>query len=292
MFLSDEQMHIGSGINGWTDIEMPVGKQSLPRWVCGAHVDWMNGACNSPDVTLKIRGSACGWTDQRWHREGEMYIARHEDGRAEVHYHKGAVSIVELKDERLIGTMPHKDLPTIKVRATTQQDGYAGRHIWLTMDDGEPLVLRGPWHGGAPSGYVEVYTVDMDYSGNKNPDRWNRARRWFKRSKTYGLYITEDLFFRIVARYCPHVCIARVNHSYGSRVDVYRAEWGMPKEFIYHLELGRAQRNEPAGEFWRVYWDGHERYCGSMRIPKFGFQTGIYDLPTAADHAMAARKPW
>ena len=293
--LSDQQMAIveGHGIDGWIEVELPTGRQPLPDWVQGAHVDWHNGYCNSPDFRLKTRGQVYGWEGQRWSKEGQKtYITRHPDGRCQVHYHGGSISMVELHDQRLADeSVKLKDLPKINVRATEQQQGYAGAHIWITMTDGETLVLRGPWHGGAPAGYVEVYTVDMDSKYNAN-DRWNLARPWHKRSSTYGLYITEDLFLRIIARFCPHIRVARVNHSYGNRLNAYRAEWGMPKEFIYEIERGRATRHEPAGEFWRVYWDAHEGYCGSMRIPKYGFQAAVMDLPTEADYALAARKPW
>jgi len=294
MLLSDEQMAVvnGTHIKGWDEIERPIGKQPIPAWVCGAHVDWNNGRCNSPDVRLKVHSKAFGWADKRWAKEGaDMYIARHADGRAEVLYHNGAVSMLAMRDERLMGKMKACDLPEVTVRATTKQDGFGGRSYWLTMEDGEPLVLRGPWHSGAPSGYVEVYTVDMDYAWNAE-SQWNRGKPWFKRGATYGLYITEDLFLRILARYCPHVPVARVQHSYGTRIDPYRAEWGVPKEFVYEFERSRAQNKLPAGEFWRVYWDNHEGYCGSMRIPTHGFMDGVTDLPTESDHQLAARRPW
>ncbi len=295
MYLSDDQMAVVSGtsIQNWEEVELPVGRQPLPAWVAGAHVDWKNGRVNSPDVLLKLRGKNFDWPDKRWAKEADgIYIARHADGRAEVMYHRGAISMVELKDERQLsaGVKP-SDLATVKVRATTQQDGFAGRHYWLMMEDGEPLVLRGPWHGGAPAGYVEVLTVDMDTSWNRDY-RWYQGRPWFKRGACFGLYITEDLFLRIVAHYAAHARVARVVHSYGPRLDLYRAEWGMPKEFIYELERGRAVRKEPAGEFWRVYWDNHEGYCGSLRIPTYGFRHEVTDLPTAADHELANRRPW
>jgi hypothetical protein len=178
--------------------------------------------------------------------------------------------MMRLKDSRQRGKAPVDEWPEIEVRATTQQSGFGGDHYWLTMDDGEPLVLRGPWHGGAPAGYVEVSFVDMDYRGNQE-NRWNRKRPWFRRSATAGLYLTEDLFFRIIARFCAHASLARVQHSYGSRIEPYRSEWFMPKAAIYELERSRAQRNEPAGKHWRVYWDGRGRYCGQLRIPSHGY---------------------
>lgn len=162
------------------------------------------------------------------------------------------------------------------MRITEEQGGYGGRGYLLQMADGSETLLRGPWHGGAPAGYVETHT----YQPSEKIARWERNRPWFKRGGNYGLYITEELFLAAIATYAPHVRIARVQHSYGWRLEPYRQEWGMPKAMVYDLEHGRAIRNEPAGEFWRVYWDGSERYCGSLRIPTYGYQPGV-DGPTS-----------
>ncbi len=294
MFLSDEQMNVvsGPGVSTWEPVDLPTGRHPLPAWVCGAHVDWMNGACNAPDVRLKVRGQVYRWPDQRWEKHGSMYISRHEDGRADVLYHNGPISMQKIWDERLrpqVLAGELERLPEVEVMATTKQDGFGGSSYWLKMTDGSDLVLRGPWHGSTPEGYVEVGAVD---GADQHFSRWWGSRPWHKRGGGPGIYLTEDLFLRIIARYCPHVGMARARHSYGVRLEPYRLEWGALKSDVYMLELERARRNEPAGEFWRVYWDAHERYCGSMRIPTHGFRPGVMDMPTEHDHKLAARRPW
>ncbi|WP_431276218.1 hypothetical protein ACQ858_08185 [Variovorax ureilyticus] len=185
---------------------------------------------------------------------------------------------------------PHSGKPLdrascrVVVRAfnvTTQQSGFGGDGYALDMADGSRMLLRGPWHGGAPAGYVEVGLLDVT-SPYYRPYPGQKPRPWYRRGGTVG-YITEDLFLRIVSTYCAHVPVARVQHRYGTRIEPYRAEWEMPKAQIYDIEWKRAQQKEPAGEFWRVYWDGRERYCGSLRIPTHGFQDAVTDLPTALE---------
>ncbi len=336
--LSDEQMSVltGTGISAWTTVDRPVGPQQLPEWVKGAHVDWMNGAGNSPTVQLKVLGDVYKWDEQRWAKEGsKTYITRHADGRARVYYHDGGVSLCaayRYVDDGAMPKQPANDtakygwnvtpeegwadhvrsirgiwtqwrfaatleaaqaegekhlewlrgrgiystearVETQPAKATTEQGGFGGVNIWLTMLDGSSLVLRGPWHGGAPAGYVEVSTFDA----TEKAHGWQKTRQWHKRGGMGGLYITEDLFLRVMARHCAHVPLARVQYSYGARLEPYRAEWEMPKSPIYHMEMGRAQRKEPAGPFWRVYWDGTERYCGSLRVPTHGYQDGVLD---------------
>ncbi|CAJ0698658.1 hypothetical protein [Ralstonia holmesii] len=296
MYLSDEQMNIvtGPGVSNWEPIDLPTGKQDIPAWVRGAHVDWMNGASNAPDVTLKVHGKVYTWPDQRWEKHGSMYIARHDDGRACVLYHDGPISKQTLPDERVRAKVLSGEierLPDVEVMATTKQSGFGGSSYWLQMIDGSDLVLRGPWHGGAPAGYVEVGAIDMadDYYRKSS---WHRGRPWHKLGGGPGVYLTEETFLRIIARFCPHVGMARTKHCYGVRLEPYRHEWGGPKSAVYMAELERARLKQPAGEHWRVYWDGHERYCGQMRIPTYGFEPGVMDLPTERDHKLAARKPW
>lgn len=335
MCLSDEQMSAVSGarVSQWEPISLPTGKQSLPDWVKGAHVDWMNGAMNAPTVKLKVTGNVLNWDDKRWAKEGtKAYIARSGDGRAAVLYHDGVItrmaawrvfsgdkpityqwSVPEQRErgesweqaaqrageahlekswhfhELYPSDKPVPDRVVVKsVDVTTKQSGFGGDGYFLTMTDGSERIVRGPWHGGAPVGYVEVTAWDMTEGAEKR----NRDRPWHRRGGYAGLYITEDLFLRIIARFCPHAGMARVQHSYGPRIETYRAEWGMAKSEIYEMERAKAERKEPAGEFWRVYWDGHTQYCGQLRIPTHGFESGVTDMPTKADYELAKRRAW
>lgn len=272
-YLSDEQMNaVHGGVRGhaWELLDLPVGKQPLPDWVTGAHVYWANGVGNAPSVKLKVRGDVFTWDNLRYTKNDDAYMACNSDGRARVYYHTGAVSVIKLKDSRLRGKIPYNDWPEVDVRATTQQDGFGGDNLWLTMDDGEPLVLRGPWHGGAPDGYVEVSCVDIDSSAN-HQGRWFRNRPWHQRGGVAGLYLTEELFLRIFAKFIPHARLIRINKSYGTRIEPMLAEWEMPKSYIYEIERMRAQQKQPAGRFWRVYWDARGSYCGTLRIPQYGY---------------------
>ncbi|KVL59297.1 hypothetical protein WT01_15830 [Burkholderia cepacia] len=304
----------------------------------GAHVRWWNGASNAPDVKLKVSGNVLDWAGKTWAKEGNaMHIARSDDGRAAVLYHRGAITRMAawrvfangspftiewtVPQSRLGGESwedaarregeKHlayiqsfdSDMPAaygkvirradchliVKVLDVTErQEGFGGSGYLLSMTDGSERLLRGPWHGGAPAGYVEVTAVDT----SKSPDKWEARRAWHRRGGYAGLYITEDLFLRIMARHCAHVPIARVQRTYGTRLEPFRVEWGVPKSEIIELERGRAERKEPAGEFWRVHWDARECYCGTLRIPTFGFRPEVVDLPTAADYELAKRRPW
>lgn len=331
--LSDEQMACvtGAGVADWEVVERPTGRMPLPEWVRGAHVEWMNGAANAPTVKLKVAGDVYAWSDQRWTREGKKcYIARHDDGRARVLYHDGAVTpaaawrvfagdepftyrwivpgrcqageswedaarregqkhldemrAATFQIETFGGKRVTHEICRLVVKTmnvTTEQGGSGGDGYLLPMVDGGETMLRGPWHGGAPAGYVEVSTWDS----GKPPSAWERRRErcrpWYLRGGQAGLYITEDLYLRIMATHCAHASIARVEHSYGWRLEPFRAEWGTPKSMVYDLELDRARRKEPAGEFWRVYWDGTGRHCGRLRVPTYGYRDEVTDRVAA-----------
>lgn len=295
MDLSPEQMNIvtGSEISGWNPVELPTGRQEVPAWCLGAHVNWRNGYGNAPDVTLKVRGRVAQWTGQRWVKEGKkLYIARHDDGRALAYYHGGAVALAKLLDRRKPGGgYEHlvANCPTIEVMATEKQDGFGGSEYWLTMEDGSDLVLRGPWHGCPPDGYIEVHMTDVEYQGYQNPSRYDRNKPWHQRSGGGGfLYISNALFLRIVAHYLPHVRLAMVTHSYGTYLEPYRAEWAAPKEAVYALERLRAYAKEPAGPNWRMYWDQTGGYCGTFRAPEHGYRAEVHPGDMHKQHEVDA----
>lgn len=302
MTLSDEQMACvtGAGVDNWHPIDLPAGRQQLPAWVRGAHVDWHHGYASAPSVRLKTNSEVRHWADKRFALEGsKLFIARHDDGRAECYYQGGGLHKDTVKRFRTLDGNLHAYRPSTGERITEQRDGYTinhvppdpgewvdvermctrqengfgGSHIDITLVDGTPATLRGPWHGGAPAGHVEVSYVDMTCSYSQG--KFARSRPWHQIGGRGGLYITESLFLSIVATHAPHVRAARVTHSYGPRTELYRQEWGASKNAIYELERGRAGRMEPAGEFWPVYWDSTGGYCGGLRIPTYGYQPGV-----------------
>lgn len=175
--------------------------------------------------------------------------------------------------------------------ATEESSGYGGSHFEITLTTGQQLVLRGPWPGGPPPGYAEVTTVDERQ--HRRRDRHTRGLRWHQMGGSFGLYVSDDLLVRALAHYQPHVRLAYLPDNYGNRVQPYLPQWQGLKADVYEAERQRAIRREPAGEFWRAYWDARGSYCGQLRLPAYGIQDGVYDQPTAAERELVAvTKAW
>lgn len=275
MILSDEQTAAamaGSLRNAWSWVPafLPEGRQTLPAWLKGLHINWCEDCANAPHASIKVDGDVFEWADQRWAAKPKgLHITEHPDGRARAYYHNGAISKKAIwrvcnrgqfftfqwqvantaeaaraaADEsiaRIIGIgCPNRNGSRVEsadtltawlkpsVDVTEQQGGFGGSRMLLTMLDGSERLLCGPWHGPTPRGYVEVGVF------NRN-DPYSKARHyankpWYHRSGTAGLLISEDLFLRAVAHFAPHVRCAYVNHSYGVRLEAYKAEWEAPK---------------------------------------------------------------
>lgn len=257
MFLSTEQtraaMHGIDNKLSWRPVERPVGPQPLPAWVKGAKVNWHEGYTNSPSVRLTVDGDVREWPEKRFRKEGKYYRAYHEDGRLEQYAHDGAISMVELgRFQSADGTLRQcrrsgpewaetgqkgigqlwsdgsfvdygyepGEWVKVMLRATTAQGGFGGAEIPLLMEDGSDLVLRGPWHVGAPAGYAEV-SYQM------------RCERWGGRA---GLYISLDLFTRIMARFQAHLELVEVTYGGCTTVEPMKPEWDAPKRIIYERE--------------------------------------------------------
>lgn len=240
----------------WEDIERPAGPQALPSWIRDAHVNWMEGYGNPPDVLFKTVGEV--WDDPIYTKVGDAFIAKHPDGRLKIHWHGGAIRNVSIRvfkgEDGVVRQHPRfgpqwGDQPTfrtilegvasgyepgewtdVEMRATTQQEGYAGRHFWIKMDDGETLVLRGPWRSGVPAGYTAITTVDCD-----KPDAWaqRRGRPWWTRTGCFGLELRDDVYIAALCTFLPHLPLARVTYSWGGTgIEPYAPDWGEPKHFF------------------------------------------------------------
>lgn len=248
----------------WEEIDRPVGPQPIPTWCKGAQVDWHEGDSNPPTIMVKTVGEK--WDDKVFRKEGKYFVAEHPDGRGELHAHDGAISIAEIQVFRSLdgalrqhrrcgpewggepgfgfiqGGVRHGHEPgqfvKAPMRCTSQQDGYAGRHIWIMLDDGSPLILRGPWHLGAPAGYRSITTVDMDYARLRSIG--GRRSPWWKNLGCFGLALREDVYIAVISRFLPHLPLARVSYSYGTTIEPFRPEWGEPKHFW--MERQRAAR--------------------------------------------------
>ena len=281
MILSDEQMRAVNHGYGpeptyeWVDL--PVGPQPLSFWAKGLHINFMVGYCNTPHYTIKATAELRSWPNKRFHKDGSRYMAVSDDGRAEVYYHDGPISMTPIRRFRAadgtIRKFPKRfgshwddlepgewvDVPML---ATTQQQGFGGSHYDLQMDDGTVVVLRGPWHGGAPSGFVEcayVFTDRTFYKRRKK--RWARdiARRpWWKETATGGVFVTEDLFMRILARFAPECRCARVTESgtsllvkgvsktpASSHLEAVHGMWSAPKQWVGADRWSYAERHDP-----------------------------------------------
>lgn len=277
--LSDEQRHaiMGSaGVHEWEEIILPEGQQPLPAWIRGLHVNWMDGCRNSPHILILTKGNAHRWRDQRWRRESkDVWVTRHCDGRAKVHYHGGAVSLtpfIERRgwinrkyDQALQSTLdgePYFDrtgcwpdqagrpvmgggiYETIRKLATIQQQGYAGRGFSIIMSAaekdralrGKEVVLRGPWHGGPLPGYVEVSTVETEDVAKSRSAPRRFWRHWTRLTACFGLILRDDTFIRIFAHYQPHLRLARVRYSHGWRIEPMKPDWFAPKTVMQETE--------------------------------------------------------
>ncbi len=245
-------------------VEMAAGPRALPGWVRGAHINWMDAYANSPHLHIRCSRDPLEfqWAGNPvWEKRANgMWIAE-QDGVAAVHYHKGAVSLTSFQervgwingkfDAQLQDTLDGEprvdrtgcwpDQPgrpcmgggiyeTREILATTQQEGYAGRHIDITLKTGELVRLRGPWHGGAPEGYSEVYYY-IDRPEDQRRGRWWRP--WYNRGGFFGLYVRTELLLDIFATFTPHVpwCIHTTVNRHGEthRLEPIRPEIGLPK---------------------------------------------------------------
>lgn len=273
LLLSDEQA--AAALAGsqhawsWVPAFLPEGRQQLPPWLKGLHINWMEDYGNAPYVSIKVEGDVFSWPGQAWQaKERGLHITEHPDGRARAYYHRGAVS------KKALWRICNKGrFYTYKWQVENSAEAAraaADANIAKIIEIG-PSDLRGK-HDNAdtltawikPS--VDTTTQENGFGGDRyllqmvdgserllcgpwhgSPpkgyvevtayDRDNAYskmemyanRPWHRRSGTAGLLITEDLFLRAVATYAPHVRCAYVNESYGVRLEPYRAEWDCPK---------------------------------------------------------------
>jgi hypothetical protein len=123
------------------------------------------------------------------------------------------------------------------------------------MKDGRTIHLRGSWHGGTPPGWNEMTIVDMSSEYTKNDRRsgkhkWEfvpgrfihknlKPKAWFKCMGSAGLYVTDELLIKSIAKYQAHVRVALVKQYKGhdaDRVQPFLDEWGVPKFVMQELK--------------------------------------------------------
>jgi hypothetical protein len=210
----------------WSLVDLPVGRHKLPDWALGLHIEWMDRWANAPDMKLKTNQRLRSWDGQKFRKQGDMYIAEHHDGRADVYYHSGRISMVN-------GLRRYDDNGRVEIYsglATTQQDGFGGAHYPLLIDggeyDGQIVTLRGPWHGCSPDGFIELSYVNVAEDYNKP---CKRRPHWYSHGGVGGLYLRIGAFLPIFARYQPHLRLAQHNYYKSLSVEPMKPDWELPK---------------------------------------------------------------
>lgn len=240
----------------WREIDRPAGRRPTPDWCRDVHVNWMDGYGNSPSVMLRTVGDVFNWPGKVYRHAGGRYISESGDGRSTMYFHDGAIGMHRvmmfrgadgvIREHRRCGadwagsgngviTYPNGtragyepgEWVEIERLATTQQDGFAGGHIHIKLEDGRDLILRGPWHVGHLAGYQEV-SVAFD------APHFPRGKcKWHQRGARAGIAIRDDVFIALLSRYVPHLPLAIVQyrHSRSTFIEPFKSEWGAPKRF-------------------------------------------------------------
>jgi len=226
-------------------IDVPAGPRELPAWLIDCHVNWMDQYGNRPAIMAKFAynpAKALTWTNDG----SKVWLGTNDEGNCfECHYHNGRVS--EQEFERFVRwdtpdgkyAMDCKAIKeTYRMLATTKQEGYGGRGFDIQMSEDSPkypgqlVRLQGPWHGGAPKGFVNLSGITWDEE-HRNDKFYNRRRTpWYRRGGCFGYMVTEQTYIDMLATFVPHMKTARVNLGYGIYIEPCRPETGAPKHFL------------------------------------------------------------
>lgn len=204
----------------------------LPSWLTGARVEWHDAYGNRPDLHLHVdEKQTLNTKTLIYTRIGSWYFGKTDDGRAHSYWHTGTITHAELKVWRTSkGELTQWVVPgdgewiTQRVRATSQQDGFGGAHYWLNMDDGQPLVLRGPWDAGSPFGYQEI--VERRSNGSLMKGE-----------------VSRELFVSAVQTFCPEAKMFLVHRTdtkglkVEPTVEIGKPDWPEPKAI--HMDIRR-----------------------------------------------------
>lgn len=231
-------------------VDLPVGRQPLPKWCTGIETEWADGYGNLPGICLKTNTDAREWADKRFVFEGDSYYRAYSgDGRLEQHSHSGQLTWQD--DRQAWVSTPDAGYggaqwsilmkPYLKVEREGKKrwNRYDPWSEWKDTYFFQPgrnrVILCGPWHVGAPRGYIGVSYVDTSQK-----DIY-RHRRWQDRTARAGLFISEDLWMRLVARFAPTVRVARTFYKwdeFNGILEPVREDWDEPK--LWALQKARA----------------------------------------------------
>ena len=180
-----------------------------PDWIGGAHVDWMDKYSNPPDLRVKQLKDPPPFEPWKNLNNGEWTRTTADKTLLKRHIHRGSVIQVGPNEWE-----------------TTKQEGYGGRTFTITPVEGYDTVhLRGPWHGGPPADYEDIYTVDMRRV--VRPER-----EWYDNIACYGLFAHNDLLIAIYTKYLPELPLAWVRrHGGREHIEPMKPEWSAPKGF-------------------------------------------------------------
>lgn len=206
----------------WKPIEMPVGEIKLPKWLTGLELQDMDDTyANRPSFKLKTTPEfTLGWDGMRYSydRIRQLYYAIHPiDEYAEF---MGAGPLGMHDVEVFKGKGPDGKGLWVKepLLCTSATEGMGGRQFKIVMDDGsyagQTATIRGYWHGGHLPGYQEA----------------SYYPKGFKEMGYFGLFVTQDLLVRAIAKFQPHLRAAMVKIGSIEHVEPY-VDGGVPKGF-------------------------------------------------------------
>lgn len=202
----------------WAEpVELPT-MAEVPDWCLDADTHYLFGDSakysNRPKLHLKVKQGCEHWEPELYdydERRGFYYTLSGDD-RMHGYYHKPLRPQTVSVSEKVEGKWQQIEK---EVWATPQEEGFAGRHFHIKMRDGRDAILRGPWHGCPPAGWVDVtYHLWPPKYGMYRRIKGDTRKPWRACMGYFGWYISEDLFLRIMAKYLPHLRAARV-HSHG-----------------------------------------------------------------------------
>lgn len=237
----------------WSIIDRPVGPQPLPSWLKGVHINWMDGYCNAPTFKLRVERDPSPRCGKIWNvipPEGKerhcRYVAETEDGVVEEMtarplYRRKLEMFVDCYGTPSVWPAPGSYRREIEILASDAEDGFAGRWFVIRVEGGEWAVLRGPWYGSHPKGTHPASFVTWD---EKERARYIKPHAWWKATACFGLFFKDDLLIRALARFQPHIELARVKTPYGSDlIEPIKPEWdGVPKG-VFQRRESEAKRN-------------------------------------------------
>lgn len=208
-------------------VNLPVGRQPLPEWVKGLHVDWADLYVNPPGIRLKTTGDVHRWPGQVWSFDAAkgLYWTEHEDGRRREYWHHP----LQFREHTFWDRTARLSRPTMRW-VTSRSEGLGGDQIAVDMDDGREAILWGPWCGRTPIGFNGTACIGPNPRPICGPGsrtrRWNNP--WHRQVGFGGVFVSDDLLLRLIARFEPTLRVARVD----GRLEPVREDWSGPKAWM------------------------------------------------------------